>query len=145
MRVKKRYRFKPKIAKLPVVMAAKKKKIVQHTTQPRLRRLQKAKAWIAAYSGGDIVKGYAKHFKVDLLQAIADLWLCGMIISEEYEAALKTTLAASVKKKQAAKTANTGTRPADAEHDGHFAYIAGYTGNGVPYGLTWEELEATDF
>jgi hypothetical protein len=56
------------------------KKIVKHTTQPRERRLQRAKAWIAAYTGGKIVKAYARHFRVDLLQAITDLRLCGIAV-----------------------------------------------------------------
>ena len=28
----------------------------------------------------------------------------------------------------------------DEEYDEYFAYIAGYTSGGAPYGLTWEEL-----
>lgn len=30
------------------------------------------------------------------------------------------------------------------ESDETFAYIAGYTSGGVPYGVTWEESEALD-
>jgi len=29
----------------------------------------------------------------------------------------------------------------EPEFDGTFAYIAGYTGWGYPYGVTWEEME----
>ena len=28
--------------------------------------------------------------------------------------------------------------------DGTFAYIAGYTSGGAPYGVTWEEMEEQD-
>ncbi|HEY3308961.1 MAG TPA: UPF0158 family protein [Desulfuromonadaceae bacterium] len=30
------------------------------------------------------------------------------------------------------------------DSDEHFAYIAGYTEGGVPYGVTWEEMEAAE-
>ncbi len=30
------------------------------------------------------------------------------------------------------------------DSDEHFACIAGYTGGGVPYGVTWEEMEADE-
>ena len=29
----------------------------------------------------------------------------------------------------------------EPESDDHFAYIAGYTSGGAPYGITWEEQE----
>ncbi len=31
-----------------------------------------------------------------------------------------------------------------ADSDEHFAYIAGYTDGGAPYGVTWEEMEAAE-
>ncbi len=34
---------------------------------------------------------------------------------------------------------------ASLEQDGTFAFIAGYTSNGVPYGTTWEELGLEPF
>lgn len=30
------------------------------------------------------------------------------------------------------------------DSDEHFAYIAGYTGGGAPYGVTWDEMGATE-
>lgn len=30
------------------------------------------------------------------------------------------------------------------ESDEHFAYIAGYTAGGAPYGVTWEEMDALE-
>ncbi|MDD2853830.1 MAG: hypothetical protein PHY09_18235 [Desulfuromonadaceae bacterium] len=30
------------------------------------------------------------------------------------------------------------------DSDEHFAYIAGYTEGGAPYGVTWEEMEAVE-
>lgn len=30
------------------------------------------------------------------------------------------------------------------DSDEHFAYIAGYTDGGAPYGVTWEEMEAAE-
>jgi hypothetical protein len=32
----------------------------------------------------------------------------------------------------------------DPDSDEHFAYIAGYTAGGAPYGVTWEEMEAVE-
>lgn len=55
----------------------KKKVIVVRTTQPRAKRLHRAKTWIAAYTDKNMVRGYAKKYRVDLLTAIADLRLLG--------------------------------------------------------------------
>ena len=33
------------------------------------------------------------------------------------------------------------TQKHDPDSDETFAYIAGYTSNGVPYGVTWEEMD----
>jgi hypothetical protein len=32
----------------------------------------------------------------------------------------------------------------EPESDEHFAYIAGYTSGGAPYGITWEEQEENE-
>jgi hypothetical protein len=38
----------------------------------------------------------------------------------------------------------TANNTINADSDEHFAYIAGYTEGGAPYGVTWEEMEAAE-
>jgi hypothetical protein len=77
---------------------------------------------------------------VDLLCAVVELRALGVDISRERELQLRGTVdsrAATRKKKRAA--ANRWA--ADPDSDENFAYIAGYTPGGAPFGLTWEEQE----
>jgi len=110
----------------------------------RQRRLESAKAtrWVKKYEGKNIVKGYAKWFAVDLLSAVAELRMLGVEISEEREKQLRGTIEARAAERarcrEAAAQAELETLYADC--DDTFAYIAGYTSGGAPYGVTWEEI-----
>ena len=57
----------------------------------------------------------------------------------------KQTLDQRTKKKY--KNKNSTTWDEDADSEENFAYIAGYTSGGVPFGITyekWEELEESE-
>ncbi len=84
-----------------------------------------------------MVKGYANRFKVDLLCAIKELRLCGADISAEYEARVRQSIAAQARMK--AKRKQAAAENTDGDHE--FAFIAGYTSGGVPYGITWDEMQ----
>jgi len=126
-------------------MAAKKKRESSNnrakTTQPRSSRLLKGKTWISSYAGKNIVRGYAKHFRVDLLCAIKELRLLGIMISELYEQSVQQTLAAQASQKkftEEQKTSFTAEGMSDSDDD--FVFIIGYTSGGVPYGVRWEDM-----
>src|ERR1044071_537109 len=111
----------------------------------RASRLKMAKAWLRAYQGKNIVRGYRKHFGVDLLCAIKELQMLGVKIEPSYIEVVKATIAAEQKRKMENRREELAKL---YEHcDSQFAYIAGYTAGGVPYGVTWEEMgeEPPDF
>ena len=111
----------------------------------RAGRLQSAQAtnWVANYRGANIVRGYRKWFGVDWLCAITELRLLGVTVDHEYESQLRRTvegLAASRQRKKL-KRARVDPQESTTDCDGTFAYIAGYTSGGMPFGVTWEELD----
>jgi len=110
-------------------------------TQPRSERLLKGKAWTEKYDGKNMVRGYAKHFRVDLLCAIKELRLLGIQVTEQYEQAVKQTLEARARQKQLNEEHKSPTS-ADpmGDSDDNFAFIIGYTSGGAPYGVSWEDM-----
>jgi hypothetical protein len=114
-------------------------------TRKRERRLQSARDWIKTYTGKHLVKGYAKHYAVDLLCAIAELRMLGVVIADGYEAAVKRSMADKALLQKKRKEAKTGqSELIDDTNDAHFAYIAGYTSGGAPYRITWEQMKSMD-
>jgi len=106
----------------------------------RAGRLQSARAtnWVANYQGKHIVRGYRKWFGVDLLCAIAELRLLGVKVDREYELQVRRTvgcLAASRRQKKLSRAA-VDSPESTMDCDGTFAYVAGYTSGGMPFGVT---------
>lgn len=131
-------------------MGKKKKK---KSSTPRAKsmnresRLQSAAAsWLNTYDGNRHIRGYRKHFGVDAGTAIAELRMLGVSLTDEAvrnakkgaQAAVKAKQARKEKRLQLQKERQSGAVP---RSDETYAYIAGYTGWGFPYGITWEEME----
>lgn len=126
-------------------MKKKRKTTVIRTTQPRKKRLHLAKEWMTTYTGKNMVRGYAKKYRVDLLTAIADLRLLGLPITTEYEEAAKRTVEQRIMQNQQMKEVKTNQlNRLQGMQDDNFAYIIGYTSGGTPYGITWEEMPVED-
>jgi hypothetical protein len=110
----------------------------------RASRLQSARAtnWVANYRGKHIVRSYRKWFGVDLLCAIDELRMLGVKVDREYESQVRRTLECLAASRRQKKLSRVAVDPPDSstECDGTFAYIAGYTSGGMPFGITWEEL-----
>jgi hypothetical protein len=110
----------------------------------RQARLDSARAtrWVEKYAGKNIIKTYGKWFAVDPLCAVIELRMLGVKVVPEREDQIKATIearrAARLRRKQSATQAEFEKLYADS--DDTFAYIAGYTPGGAPYGVTWEEL-----
>ncbi len=115
-------------------------------------RLQSAKAWMTTQQGRTAVqigKSYRQWYGVDWPCAIQELTRLGVAFDPEWVAALTRSLAGHHRVRAARRV-----RKADGDDTGfgedsnaEFAYIAGYTPNGVPFGVTWEEwdkLEAAE-
>lgn len=118
--------------------------------QPRQRRmkrkarLQSAKIWMTKYSGKNLIKGYQKHFGVDWSCAVQELQMMGVQPDPQYLQKLKQMVVRILKRNQSLKQIKKAKemQDFDPESDESFSYIAGFTHNGLPYGLTWEEMSA---
>lgn len=127
----------------------KKKKTNMPTryTMDRNRRLQSAKSWMATYEGKNMVRSYAKRYRTDLLCAIQELKLLGVEIKPEYENAVRQTIAQRIeqnRKKKEAKLAFEEFEGVNEYQGWDFAYIAGYTSGGAPYGIRWEDMPSEE-
>lgn len=111
-------------------------------TVPRRKRLsrkaclQSARKWIPTYSGRDLVRGYRKWSGVSRICAIVELRLLGIDIPDSRleESQREERDRAALR----ARRRSSRTPPADS--DSEFAFIAGYTEGGAPFGITWEEM-----
>ena len=121
-------------------MSKKKKHKNKVTTQRQPRRLILAKQWMPTYNGKNMVRGYAKHFHVDMLCAIKDLEILGVAISDDYKKAIKRSIDDRARLKQ--KKKELAKSQTDIEYAGFedFEFIAGFTSGGMPYGLMREEV-----
>jgi hypothetical protein len=108
----------------------------------RQARLASARKWLMKFSGENVVRSYANWFGVDLLCAVKELSLCGVSVDPAYVAQLKTTFACRRSPRPKQPVADPQSVGYGVNWDENFAYIAGRTQVGFPYGITREDLEA---
>ena len=119
--------------------------IPRHKRMRRADRLLIAKQWLPTYKGQSIVRGYARHFAVDLLCAVKELEMLGNQFKPEYIDQLKKTIAGQIEQKQERKRLNAEEKMVTSfESEDVFYYIAGYTSGGAPYGVTWEVIDSDE-
>lgn len=106
----------------------------------RAQRLEAAKKWIPTCRDDNMVRRYRKWFGVTELCAVLELRMLGVDIPdarlEQARRNERDRAAHNARRKQ--KRARTDSF---RESDETFAFIAGYTDGGAPYGITWEEME----
>lgn len=109
----------------------------------RNKRLKSAIEWVNTYSGKRIVYGYSSRYAVDELCAIKELRMIGIEISEEYANQVKQSIEELRRQKQFRKDKKEQELNSLLEFDSdeYFAFIAGYTSGGSPYGITHEEMK----
>jgi hypothetical protein len=110
----------------------------------RQGRLASARSWLTKFSGKNVVRSYANWFGVDLLCAVKELSLLGVTIDPAYVAKLKTTLASAKSRRPKQPVKEPQSVGYGVDWDENFAYIAGRTEAGFPYGVTWEELAESE-
>ena len=112
------------------------------TRQGRLS-FARATRWVAKYEGKNIIAGYANWFAIDPLCALMELRMLGVTIDPERENRIKAAIEASAvaRKRRQELRAQAELEVLPTNSDQNFAYIAGYTPGGVPYGTPLEELE----
>lgn len=126
----------------------KKKKI---NRSPRRKRMKKESClrsardtgWVTNYQGKNVIKGYSNWFGVDLLTAITELRMLGVQIDTAREAEVRASIQSltEARRRHSEALAQKKIDEIYSDADDTFAYIAGYTAGGVPYGVTWEELD----
>jgi len=98
-------------------------------------RIQSAKQWLQTYTGNNIIRGYCRWYGVDSLAAAIELRQLGVPIPAAKEAELRRK---AIRKSTVPKVKKVED---NSDSDDTFAFIAGYTPAGFPYGITWEESE----
>lgn len=111
----------------------------------RKGRLQSAKAtgWVQSYRGKNLIRGYCKWFAVDPVCAIIELRQLGVRIDAEREAHYRELADRKADARRARRQVDQMQTEDLWDSDETFAYIAGYTPAGFPYGVTWEEYDAS--
>ena len=128
---------------------ARKRHKAQCPRRRRLRRqgrLQSAKAWLVTQQGrtpAQIGSSYRKWYGVDWPCAIQELTQLGVVFDPKWVAQLTRSLDGARRARATQRAARTSQSDADfpEDSDERFAYTAGYTPNGLPFGVTWEEWE----
>ncbi|HYZ75621.1 MAG TPA: hypothetical protein VE641_21265 [Chthoniobacterales bacterium] len=112
----------------------------------RAGRLSSARHWLATQKNRtpiQIAKSYRKWYGVDWPGAIRELASLGVVLDPNWVTRLNQTLAGQHQSRARRKAARK-LDPLANESDATFAYIAGYTDNGVPFGVTWEEWRSNN-
>ncbi len=111
----------------------------------RSARLQSARRWLESFEGTDVIRSYARWFKVDLGCALKELQLLDFGLDPVRVERLKDTLR-NRGRPQKIPTPSDGDVPDGygVDWDDTFAYIVGHTSGDAPFGLTWEEWEVQE-
>lgn len=75
----------------------------RHKRLNREGRLHAAKLWLRTYNGKNIVRGYSKHFAIDLLGAVRELEMIGISIDDNYKKQLRADLKNKIRRKELIK------------------------------------------
>lgn len=114
----------------------------------RAGRLRNARStnWVENCTSKDLVKGYRNWYGTDALSAVIELQQLGVPGLEEREKKIRRDMELKQKANAARKSRREEEDEWPLESDDTFAYIAGYTPGGAPYGVTreeWDEMEST--
>lgn len=124
-------------------MTKKKNQIPRRKQMNRAERLQSAKQWLKTYEGKNIIKSYAKWYAVSKICAMTELEIIGVAFSEDIKKEIKRSENGRIHQKQLRmKRCKEKSRLEDNfDFDETFAFIAGYTEGGIPFGITHDEIE----
>ena len=113
--------------------------------QRREARLRKGAQWLTTYQGTPkhMLKHYRERFHVDSVTASKDLKALGVNYTQEQLDTIRRNEEERIRQKHLQKAKKEQERLSELYGDtcdDHFAFIAGYTSGGAPYGSTWEEM-----
>jgi hypothetical protein len=113
----------------------------------RQSRLQSARVWLKEYDGKkeNIAKNYRKRYGVGWECAFKELEFLGVKLDPQYV----NTVLQNLENQNATKKRRKAEDLEDFRvelfgQDEHYAFIAGFTPGGVPYGITWDEWGEID-
>ena len=121
---------------------AKKKKLTK--AERRKARLRKGKKWLLTYTGSPkkMNKHYRERFHVDAVTAAKDLQELGVNYAQEQLDQIKQAEEQRLRQRRMERETKERERLAELyeDCDDRFAFIAGYTDGGAPFGVMWEEV-----
>lgn len=103
----------------------------------RAGRLAAGPAWLSRYPGKNPVRGYSRWFGVDLVCAVVELRLLGVAVSAAYESQLRRNAMKAPSSRVLAPDLTIDDARLDSDDD--FAFIAGFTEGGQPFGVPWDD------
>ena len=121
---------------------AKKKKLAK--AERKQARLRKGKQWLLTNTGSPkkMNKHYRERFHVDAVTAAKDLQELGVNYTQEQLDQIKQAEEQRLQQRRIEREAKERERLAELyeDSDDRFAFIAGYTDGGAPFGVMWEEV-----
>ena len=132
----------------PVVVRKKEDQYELIDGQQRLTTLyliyKYMKQWLLTYTGSPkkMNKHYRERFHVDAVTAAKDLQELGVNYTQEQLDQIKQAEEQRLRQRRMEREAKERERLGELyeDCDGRFAFIAGYTDGGAPYGVMWEEV-----
>lgn len=97
-----------------------------------------ARQWLTAYQGSNLVRGYRTWYGVSEVCAITELRMLGIQIDESRLEQARRNEQERAARRQRRRQGHAQT---DGRADG-FAFFAGHTLGGAPYGVQQEEADA---
>ncbi|RDI42190.1 hypothetical protein DFR59_10529 [Falsibacillus pallidus] len=133
-------------------MGSKKKKSKNKRKQywglSKEERMEIARPWIKELDGENTVIAYSKKFGLNLKNSMKDLRSIGYKISSQEKVEVDKILDDKRQRKlskKRKKEEQEERRLAELyDFDETFAFIAGYTEGGAPFGVTYEEMDEMD-
>ena len=110
----------------------------------RSARLQSARTWLVTYSGKNIAAGYRRHFSVDWVCAFRELEMLGVRIDPACKGQILKSVEGHIAARRRRKSRLGETHESRFEQDETFAYIAGYTEAGFPFGMYGKSVDDGD-
>ena len=106
------------------------------------QRLENAKTkWLPTATAKSLPKSYSKWYGVDMRCAINELEILGYIFSDEFKQQVNSNVENRGKEKRRRKEKRESAYDISFDQDEAFSFIAGYTENGAPFGITYEKEE----
>ncbi|MGG4166312.1 hypothetical protein ABEW00_02340 [Rossellomorea vietnamensis] len=100
-------------------------------------------AWTQEYKGDEnIVKVYSRKFGLNLKNSMKELGSMGVTISNQDKEEVRNTLRKREEEKERKRMKKKARELEDSfDSDDTFAFIAGYTDGGFPFGMTHEKMD----